>query len=80
MPILNRVKDVFSTNPEQIVLRFKRVSFGLTCSPFLLNGTVRVNLEKYLPPRDYTETVRQLLLNLYVDDISNSFNSIEQSY
>ena len=40
-------KDVFSTNPEQIILRFKRVIFGLTCSPFLLNGTVRVHLEKY---------------------------------
>ena len=47
---------------------------------FLLNGTVRVHPEKYLPPRDYTEIVRQLLLNLYVDDTSNSFNSIEQSF
>ena len=59
---------------------FKRVIFGLTCSPLLLNGTVRVHLEKYLPLPDYTEFVRQLLLNLYVDDISNSFNSIEQSF
>ena len=73
-------KDVFSTNSEQIILHFKRVIFVLTCSPFLLNGTVRVHLEKYLPLRDYTEIVRQLLLNLYVDDISNSFNSIEQSF
>ena len=56
-------KDVFSTNSEQIILRFKRVIFGLTCSPFLLNGTVRVHLEKYLPLRDYTEIVHQLLLN-----------------
>ena len=47
---------------------------------FLLNGTVRVHLEKYLLLRDYTEIVRQLLLNLCVDDKSNSFNSIEQSF
>ena len=73
-------KDAFSTNSEQIILRFKRVIFCLTCSPFLLNGTVRVHLKKYLPLRDYTEIVRQLLLNLYVDDISSSFNSIEQSF
>ena len=52
----------------------------MTCSPFLLNGTVRLHLEKYLPLRDYTETARQLLLNLHVDDISNSFNSIEESF
>ena len=52
----------------------------MTCSSFLLNGTVRVHLEKYLPLRDYTEIVRQLLLNLYVDDTSNSFNSTEQSF
>ena len=52
----------------------------MTCSSFLLNGTVRVDLEKYLPLRDYTEIVRQLLLNLYVDDTSNSFNSTEQSF
>ena len=73
-------KDVSSANPEQIILGSKKVIFHLTCSPFLLNGTVRLHLEKYLPLTDYTETVRQLLLNLYVDDISNSFNSIEQSF
>ena len=54
------------------------VSKGYFCL-FLLHGTIRVHLEKYLPLRDYTEIVRQLLLNLYVDDTSNSFNSIEQS-
>ena len=73
-------KDVFSTNSEQILLRFRRVIFRLTCSPFLLNGAVRVHLKKYLPLRDYTEIVRQLLLNLYVDDISSNFNSIEESF
>ena len=26
-------KNVFSTNSEQIILSFKRVIFGLTCSP-----------------------------------------------
>ena len=61
-------------------MRFKRVIFNLTCRPFLPNGTVRVHFDKYLPLREYTEIVRQLLLNLYVDGISNSFNSIEQSF
>ena len=65
-------------NQETITLRFKRVIFGLTCSPFLLNGTIKEHLQKYLPLHDYREVVLQLLENLYVDDSSNSFNSTEQ--
>ena len=65
-------------NQETITLRFKRVIFGLTCSPFLLNGTIKEHLQKYLPLHDYREVVLQLLENLYVDDSSNSFNGIEQ--
>ena len=39
--------DVFKSHPELISLRFTRVLFGLTCSPFLLNRTVKSNLLKY---------------------------------
>ena len=33
--------DVFKSHPELISLSFTRVLFGLTYSPFLLNGTVK---------------------------------------
>ena len=69
-------KDAFSANPDQIILPFKRVIFGFRFSLFLLIRTVGVRLEKYLPLCDYTEIVRQLLLNLYLDDISNSFKIV----
>ena len=65
-------------NQETITLRFKRVIFGLTCSPFLLNGAIKEHLQKYLPLHDYQEVVLQLLENLYVDDSSNNFIGIEQ--
>ena len=39
--------DVFKSHPELISLRFTRVLFGLTCSPFLLNRTVKSHLLKY---------------------------------
>ena len=38
--------DVFSQNPKKIMFRFKRIVFGLTCSPFLLNATIREHLKK----------------------------------
>ena len=60
-------KDILH-NQETITLCFKRIIFGLTCNPFLLNGTIKEHLQKYLPLRDYREVVLQLLENLYVDD------------
>ena len=60
-------------------MRFARVVFGLTCSPFLLNGTLKVYLEKFIPIESYSKFIQQLLLNLYVDDLSNSFN-VEDSF
>ena len=70
-------KDILY-NQETITLRFKRIIFGLTCSPFLLNGAIKEHLQKYLLLRDYREVVLQLLENLYVDDSWNSFNGIKQ--
>ena len=70
-------KDIFY-NKDTITLRFKRVIFGLTCSPFLLNETIKEHLQKYLPLRDYRQVVIQLLENLYLDDSSNSFSGIEK--
>ena len=31
-----------------VILRFKRIVFGLTCTPFLLNATIKLHLEKFL--------------------------------
>jgi hypothetical protein len=47
-----------------IVYRFTRVSFGLNCSPFLLNATIKQHLEFF--DSDVSTKIQQ---NLYVDNV-----------
>ena len=68
--------DVYKLTPELIVLRFARILFGLTCSPFLLNGTVKCHLRKYLKDENIVKYIERLLKDLYVDDSINSFDEI----
>ena len=56
------------------VYRFARVLFGLTCSPFLLNGTVKVHVEKFVN-HDTRAVLEKFLRDSYVDDAATSFNS-----
>ena len=70
-------KDINETPRKIISLRFTCVVFGLTSSPFLLDGTIKIHVSKYLPVPHYTNIVKKLLLNLYVDDSTNSFDTIE---
>ena len=71
--------DVYAPDPRIIVLRLARVVFGLTPSPFLLNATVKCHLEKYLTLLEFKRFIEKLILNLYVDDSTNSFNNISEA-
>ena len=57
-------KDIFSENPEITIYRFLRVVFGLICSPFLLNATVKHHASKYSTKWKYF--VEKILRDLYV--------------
>ena len=59
------IKDVHSKEVE--ILRFTRVVFGLTSSPFLLNGVIARHLE-LIEPR-HPETVAEMRKSMYVDDL-----------
>ena len=59
--------DVFrSEDPRIIVLRFSRVAFGLSSSPFLLNATLKHHILKYAS--EDPAFVQKLLQSLYIDD------------
>ena len=71
--------DIHAINPEVVILRFARVAFGLTSSPFLLSATIKHHLEKYLHLAEFTKIIQKLILNLYVDDSTNTFNRVEDA-
>ena len=57
-----------------IVYRFLRVVFGLTCSPFLLSGTIKHYLDTYA--QAFPEIYKILSTDLYVEDVTTGVDSI----
>ena len=56
-------------------MKFRVLPFGLNCSPFLLNAVIKFHLEKY--PK--SQTIHELLNNIYVDDFMSGCDSIEMA-
>ena len=57
------------------VMRFVRVPFGNTSSPFLLNATIKHHLNFY----SNSVTIQELKENLYVDDWLSGANTVEEA-
>ena len=72
------VSDVHSDSPEIVVKRFTRLVFGVSPSPFLLNGTLEHHVKKYQDVDP--EFVQRFLSGLYVDDLSSSDESVDKSF
>lgn len=71
-----------SLDETPTVYRFTRVLFGLSCSPFLLAGTIRAHLLSY----PESKVAKSVLENIYVDNIlidipenSSSVEAIEEA-
>ncbi len=62
------IDDIDKEHPETVVMRFARVVFGVSSSPFLLNATISHHLKKY--SNKYPEFVETFLRSIYVDDVS----------
>ena len=72
------VKDIDQTHSEFQVLRFTRVVFGVSSSPFLLNATLKHHIESYRS--SHPELVCQLLQSIYVDDMISGAQQEEDAY
>ena len=71
------VKDINVYPPEIVVMRFTRVTFGVTASPFLLNATVKHHIEQYKSNQPLA--VNKLLRSIYVDDVVSGADSREEA-
>lgn len=72
------VDDVSKTEPTITSLRFTRVPFGVTSSPFLLNATVQHHLNQYAV--SLPEAVQKISRSIYVDDIATGSDSENKAY
>ena len=62
-------------NGEVVVYRFARLPFGLSCSPFLLQATLRKHLKDYDTPE---KVFSQFIAGCYMDDLTVSEKTVEE--
>lgn len=60
------------------LLLFTRVVFGVTCSPFLLNATIKFHLESLI--ESHRNLVHKLLRSFYVDDLVTGAKTEEEAF
>ena len=72
------VDDIEKIPPNPVEMRFTRVVFGVSASPFLLNATLYHHLDKYR--KGHPRLVDTLLKSIYVDDVTYGANTEEDAY
>ena len=72
------VDDVIRNDPKLRIYRLKRVVFGVSSSPFLLNATVKFHLESFM--RSHKVVVERLLQSTYVNDIVSGADSEDEAF
>ena len=68
--------DLPAEDEQVVIYRFLRVVFGITSRLFLLKGTVRHHLSKYLEKE--SGIVEQIMDDLYVDDFVSGCNEPDE--
>ena len=72
------VEDIEKTLLAPVAMRFTRVVFGVSASPFLLNATINYHLKKY--QNRYPDLVNTLMRSIYVDDVTYGAEGESEAY
>ena len=72
------IDDIKSKVPKITFLRFTRVVFGVSSSPFLLNATIRHHVEGYSDM--HPNFVKTFLRSIYVDDVAYGADNDDMAY
>ena len=72
------LEDIKNELPRIQVLRFTRVVFGVSSSPFLLNATIKHHIQSY-QTRD-PQFVTKFEQSIYVDDVTSGANNDEEAF
>ena len=71
------LEDIKSHLPRLITLRFARVVFGVSSSPFLLNATLQHHMEHYR--NSDPSFVNKFVRSIYVDDLTSGSDTEEEA-
>ena len=72
------VDNIEKSVPDIQEMRFTRVVFGVSSSPFLLNATISHHLNRYR--NRYPDLVDTLMHSIYVDDVTFGANTEDEAY
>ena len=72
------IEDPFDEDFKVVTVRFTRVMFGVTSSPFLLNATIQHHLQLYCSSSP--GLVKTLNQSLYVDDLIAGADTENEAY
>ena len=71
------VDNISSPLPKLVTLRFARVVFGVSSSPFLLNATLQHHIERYRSSDP--SFVDMFIRSIYVDDLTSGADNEEEA-
>ena len=72
------VKDIHAENPEVQTLKFTRVVFGVSPSPYILNATIAHHLKRF--ESMYSVTTQKIRESIYVDDVVTGADSVDEAF
>lgn len=72
------MENIGSELPRVQVLRFTRVVFGVSSSPFLLNATIRYHMEGYKDREP--QFIEKFQRSIYVDDLTFGGDNDEEVF